>query len=57
MSLNVFDVQRSIECWGLWYALWCYGPRQSWTIFVAWRLAVRDARWSVNGVIHEKKFY
>ena len=44
MSLNVFDVQRSIECWGLWYALWRYGPRQSWTIFVAWRLAVRDAR-------------
>jgi hypothetical protein len=42
LTLNVFDVQRSIECWGLWYALWRYGFRQSWTIFVAWRLAARD---------------
>ena len=42
LTLNIFDVQRSIECWGLWYAFWRYGFRQSWTIFVAWRLAARD---------------
>jgi hypothetical protein len=44
MALNIFSVRGDIECYGLWYAIWRHGWRNGWTIFVAWRMAVRDAR-------------
>lgn len=32
---NVFDVQDTIERFGIWYAIWFYGFKNSWSIFVA----------------------
>jgi len=44
LSPDVFNVKTTIECWGIWYALWLYGfDRKSlWTIFVATRMIKRD---------------
>ena len=41
---NVFDVKVTVECWGIWYALWLYGckPSDLWTLFVACRMIKRE---------------
>ena len=41
-TLNVFEVVEVLQCYGGWYTLWRYGFRNLWTIFIAWRMAVRD---------------
>jgi hypothetical protein len=43
---NVFDYKSTIECWGIWYALWLYGFNKHalWTIFVATRMIKRDRK-------------
>lgn len=45
---NIFAVQQSINAYGLWYALWFYGWRQAWTIFVATRMIAFDRRASAH---------
>jgi len=42
MKPCVFRVKRSIESFGVWYALWAYGLRNIWTIWVATRMTEYD---------------
>lgn len=44
--VNVFEVKRNIEDFGVWYAIWFHGTsKQSlWTIFVATRMIRRDKK-------------
>ena len=35
---DIFQVKRSIQVFGVWYALHRYGWRNLWTIFVATRM-------------------
>ena len=42
MRPSVFDVMESIERYGFWYAIWRYGAKRIWTIFVATRMIKRD---------------
>lgn len=44
MPLNIFAVQNAIEVYGIWYAIWFYGWRETWTIFVATRMIARDRK-------------
>ena len=39
---NVFAVANEIEVYGVWYALWHYGWKNAWTIFVATRINAFD---------------
>ena len=43
---NVFAVANEIEVYGVWYALWHYGWKNAWTIFVATRMNAFDKRTS-----------
>ena len=42
--LNIFEVKRSIEAWGVWYALWAFGlsPQSLWCIWCACQMIERD---------------
>lgn len=42
MPKNIFAVQNAIEMYGIWYAIWFYGWREMWTIFVATRMIARQ---------------
>ena len=42
MQPSVFQVKSSIKNFGIWYAIWHYGARNAWTIFVATRMLKRD---------------
>jgi hypothetical protein len=41
---NIFAVQTAIEIHGIWYAIWFYGWRNAWSIFIASRMLARDER-------------
>lgn len=43
-SINIFAVQSAIKAYGIWYAIWFYGWREAWTIFVATRMNAFDRR-------------
>ena len=44
MQPSVFQVKSSVQSFGIWYAIWHYGARNAWTIFVATRMISRDDR-------------
>ena len=43
MRPSIFYVKESIERHGFWYAIWHYGTKNLWTIFVATRMIKRDS--------------
>ena len=43
MRPSIFYVKASMERHGFWYAVWQYGAKNLWTIFVATRMIKRDA--------------
>jgi hypothetical protein len=42
MQPSVFQVKSSIQSFGVWYAIWHYGWKNAWTIWVATRMIKRD---------------
>lgn len=48
MPPNIFAVQNAIEVYGIWYAIWFYGRRNAWTIFVATRMIARERKTRVR---------
>ncbi len=45
---NIFAVQSAIRAYGIWYAIWFYGWREAWTIWVATRMIKLDRRASAH---------
>jgi hypothetical protein len=45
---NIFAVQSAINAYGIWYAIWFYGWREAWTIWVATRMNKFDRRASAH---------
>jgi len=43
MRPSIFYVKASMERHGFWYAVWQYGAKNFWTIFVATRMIKRDS--------------
>lgn len=52
MYMDVYEVKRSIQSEGIWYAIWFYGFENLWTIFVATRMIKHDQYMLEERVAH-----
>jgi len=50
--LNIFDVVRSYQRYGVWYCLWHYGKENIWAIWVASRMTARGNGWKEHAEHH-----
>jgi hypothetical protein len=50
--LNIFDVVRSYQRYGVWYCLWHYGRKNIWAIWVASRMTARGNGWKEHAERH-----
>ena len=53
---NIFAVKASIMEYGIWYAIWFYGWREAWTLWVATRMIARSEDQSFKAVARRIHF-